>query len=510
LYETEKYMRLSDLEKYRTITIQCHDNPDADTIAAGYALLSYFQDKHCEVRLIYSGRNKISKANLKMMIDKLEIPIQFIPPHPSKRVEGLLLMVDCQYGAGNVTCFEADHVAVIDHHLAETEEVEYRRIDSRIGSCATLVWDMLREEQYPVDEDIALGTALYYGLYTDTNQFSELFNPLDMEMREKLTVNKRLINQFRNSNLSLKELEIAGVALLRYSYNEDYHFAVIKAQPCDPNVLGLISDFLIQVAEIDTCVVYNEINDGFKFSVRSCVREVNANELAIYLSETIGSGGGHYEKAGGFISMKLYDKLYPLLHSEAYFTNRMIEYFETFSLVFASSMQLDLATWKQYVRKPIPICYIKATDVVSEGTRMTLSTHRGLWECVANEELIFMLERNGDIYPMGTLQFETYLKPLPDQVCEAYYEQDNFMATIKDWSNDAVYPLGQFVKTCIPTDAFKVYAQPLENSIKLFPVWDEERYLLGKRGDYMAISVDNPKNIFIVSGDAFTERYIEA
>lgn len=160
-------------------------------------------------------------------------------------------------------------------------------------------------------ENKDLGTALYYGLFMDTNQFSELSNPVDMDMRESLNFDKNLVSLFRNSNISLKELEIAGVALLRCNYNDDYQFAVIHSQPCDPNVLGLISDFLLQVAGVNTCVVYNEDSGGYKFSVRSCIREVNASELSDYLSEGIGSGGGHVEKAGGYISMKLYEENIP-------------------------------------------------------------------------------------------------------------------------------------------------------------------------------------------------------
>lgn len=84
-------------------------------------------------------------------------------------------------------------------------------------------------------------------------------------MRESLNFDKNQISLFRNSNISLRELEIAGVAMLRCNYNDDYQFAVIHSQPCDPNVLGLISDFLLQVAGVNTCVVYNEDSGGYKF-----------------------------------------------------------------------------------------------------------------------------------------------------------------------------------------------------------------------------------------------------
>ena len=47
-------MKLSDLLKFDTIVIQCHDIPDADAIGSGFALYSYFSDKGKNVRFIYS------------------------------------------------------------------------------------------------------------------------------------------------------------------------------------------------------------------------------------------------------------------------------------------------------------------------------------------------------------------------------------------------------------------------------------------------------------------------
>ena len=248
-------MRLSDLEKFEKITIQCHDNPDADALASGYGLFCYFKAKGKDVRLVYSGRNKITKSNLRLMVEKLEIPVEYLPVDTDEKLylPGLLVTVDCQYGSGNVTGITADEIAVIDHHQLDREAIPLCVIQSGLGSCATLVWKLLKEENYDVDSNENLSTALFYGLYTDTNQFSELYSPLDMDMREALKVDKSLITLFRNSNLSLKELEIAGIAMIRYSYNDDYEFAVIKAQPCDPNILGLISDFLLQVDQGSQC-----------------------------------------------------------------------------------------------------------------------------------------------------------------------------------------------------------------------------------------------------------------
>ena len=107
-------MRLKDLEQYNPITIQSHDNPDADSMAAGFGLYCYFRDLGKDVRFVYSGKNRIKKTNLLLIQEKLNIPIRYLKRAVSKekneikKIPGLLITVDCQYGAGNVTTFEAD------------------------------------------------------------------------------------------------------------------------------------------------------------------------------------------------------------------------------------------------------------------------------------------------------------------------------------------------------------------------------------------------------------------
>ena len=441
------------------------------------------------------------------MIEQLDIPIEYVPTDRREKVEGLLLTVDCQYGASNVTGIEADHVAVIDHHPLEIQDLEQYRVQSNMGSCTTLVWCMLKEENYPVSEDINIGTALYYGLYTDTNQFAELFNPLDMDMRDDVTVNMRLVKQFRNSNLSLRELEIAGIAMIRCHYNTDYHFAVIKAQPCDPNILGLISDFLLQVAEIKTCVVYNEIDDGFKISVRSCINEVNANELAVFLTDGIGSGGGHYEKAGGFISMKLYEKKYPMLHSESYFNMRMTEYFDSFTIILAKELKLDLTQMKQYARRKEPLCIFKVADIVKPGVNLSIRTRKGSFDCVAEKGICFAIERDGIVHPITEERVQKYFSPIDGKVTNEYYECAEYAPTVKDWTDDLVYRLVDYAGLYLPKEKFQIYAKPLDTSVKLFPEWDEDKYMLGMPGDYLAVCIDDLSNAFIEPGDNFLRRF---
>ncbi len=502
-------MRLSDLERYDQITIQCHDNPDADTLASGYGLYCYFKSRGKTVRMVYGGKYKIQKSNLRLMVDKLKLPIEYIENPKECKVEGVLITVDCQYGSGNVTCLLAETVAVIDHHQLDREPLPMCIINPNLGSCATLVWKLLLEEGFDISSDAYLGTALYYGLYTDTNQFSELYNPLDMDMREAVDADKALITLFRNSNISLKELEIAGIALIRYSYNDDYEFAVIKAQPCDPNILGLISDFLLQVDAIKTCVVFNEGNDGYKFSVRSCIREVDASELAEFLAEGMGSGGGHYEKAGGLISMKLYEEKYPTLHSEGYFNNRMTQYFDSYELIYAHEYEADISLMGQYVERRIPVGYVKLDELLPVGTPVTIRTMEGDIDMKIEEDFYILINSRGEVKSVGG---ETFRKRY--EFYEGGYgmedgsEGPDYAPVIKNRSSGRDMRLTDYVRGCIPMKDEKIYAMPLNRAVKGFVPEMKQKYMSGKPGDYLAVRCEELHDIYVIPKDIFLQSYV--
>ena len=67
---------------HKKICIQCHDNPDADAVASGFALYKFYRSKGIDVQFIYSGHNKITKPNLLLMIRALEIPLEYVTSFP--------------------------------------------------------------------------------------------------------------------------------------------------------------------------------------------------------------------------------------------------------------------------------------------------------------------------------------------------------------------------------------------------------------------------------------------
>ena len=221
----------------------------------------------------------------------------------------------------------------------------------------------------------------------------------------------------------------------------------------------------------------------------------------------IGSGGGHNEKAGGFISMKLYEENYPTLHSEAYFNNRMAEYFKSYTLIFADKTKLDVSTMQKYKRLKRPICYVKATDIAEVGTSISVRSKCGSVDVQVKEDIYFAVERNGIIHFVRSDFFQKYLYEIEQKPSEDYFAQVQYMPTIKNWSDGNTYRIDNYAKLCMPKDTFIIYAKKLTNCVKVFPKWNGEKYMRGVPGDYLAASGDDLHNVFIEPGSIFLDNY---
>lgn len=495
-------MKLSDLEKYNRIAVQVHNDPDADAVGSGYAVYRYFLSKGKNVRLVYGGRNAINKSNMKLMIRELEIPIEYVSELDCPE---LLITVDCQYGQGNVQQFEADNIAMIDHHSTGKGSDEMAEIRSNLASCATVCYDLLTNEGFDVNKDVRIATALYYGLYMDSNQLAEISHPLDRDMVDFLQYDKLLINRLRYTNFSMTELETAGAAISNKSYIEKYKTSVISSEPCDPNILGVIGDFVIQVDSIDVCVVFNRCAAGYKLSVRSCALEIAANELAEFLTAGIGNGGGHLNKAGGFISDERYSKKYGAKDIKEYLTGKMGEYCEGYDVIRYSDSLPDISTLRRFRKKPVICGYVKTTDIFAPGTKCKIRTLEGDVFVTSGTDMYIMVGSFGEAYPIEKRVFEAKYRPID----EAYVRDFEYAPSVIDLARGKSCELVPLARQCISQPGAVMLVRPLEKYTKVFTRWDYESYMAGNKDDMLCYTESDNQDVYIVKRDIFDAVYEE-
>ena len=494
-------MRLSELLQFNDIVIQCHDNPDADALASGTALHWYFTKMGKNVRFIYRGNNKMQKSNLVIMLSELSLPVSYEPGFEEE--PELLITVDCQYGQRNVTETRAKNIAIIDHHQLTVTLPEYATIRSNIGSCAPVVWDMIRAEGLDVTEDKNLSTALYYGLYSDTNRLSEVSHPLDRDMIESLasSVQRSLITRMSNANISLSELKITGKAILEFEFFEEHNYLILRAEPCDPNILGVISDFSLETDKVDVCLAYFVSPYEVKFSVRSCTKEVHANELAAFLADGLGGGGGHILKAGGSLRPEKLDK-----DPSALLKERMKQYFDMFTILYTKDTVLDTANMPLYEKLPQEVGTVRLADMFPPKTQVEIRTLEGDVVVSVEEDSYLMIGIEGEVYPIDEEKLLARYKSLG----RPYSKTFEYSPSIKDLSTGQKTDVMSHAQAMISHGGGLIYAQPLDHCVKIFTQWDEEKYYLGNVGDYIAVSAEDEHDIYIIKKSLFPLLYKQA
>ncbi len=496
-------MKLSVLDRFNDIVIQVHDNPDADAVGSGYAMYRYFRSKGKQVRLVYSGRNPITKSNMKLLIQELDIPIEYVTELEKPE---LLLTVDCQHGEGNVQYFEAQNVAMIDHHRTGRHSGVMEEIRSNLVSCATICYSMLKDAGFDVNEDLDISTALYYGLYMDSNQLSEICHPLDRDMVDFLEHDKALITRLKYANFSIEELQTAGIAITNNNYIEKHRTAIVKSEPCDPNILGVIGDFVIQVDTIDVCIIYNECVGGYKLSVRSCTMSVAANELAGFLTAGVGNGGGHVTKAGGFISARDFEGAFPDSGIEEYLRMKMDEYYEGYDVVSYTDEAPDFGSMKRYRKKAGTYGYVISTEVFPEGTECKIRTLEGDVLITCNEDIYLMIGYYGEVYPIEKKTFGMKYTPTGNSFAKDF----EYAPTVINLQEGKSYPLMPRARECFTGPGAVIYARPLTKYTKVLTRWDYESYMVGNKHDMLCYTEGVNRDVYIAKRNIFDLTYEEA
>ncbi|MDR0648921.1 MAG: DHH family phosphoesterase [Synergistaceae bacterium] len=490
-------MELKNLARYNHIVIQCHDVPDADTICSGFALQCFLRSLGADPVLVYGGSATISRPNLLMLLDLLNIQIvhaDTLPPETD-----LLVTVDCQRGAGNARNFDVPGaVVVIDHHRPEIPEGDNTIIRPHLASCATLVWDLLNKEAYAMNSRVQ--TALFYGLYMDTNGLSELRHPLDRDLAA-LPHDAGLIRKLKNAAITTEELDIISETLREREAVGN--ISLFRAAPCDGNLLGFAGDIAQQVAQIDCCVVYCRQQHGLKLSIRSGVREIMASEIAGFLCRDAGSGGGNVEKAGGFLSFAKIAETSGDAEPEDYLRARAIAYLDNYDLLYAGDNEVDFAAMPLYRKLPSPVGFALSTDIFPAGTKITVRTLEGDIDTVTGEEVYLMVGVLGEAYPILRKRFQDSYRILG----EPYGEKVEYVPAILDRLTGERRGIFPFAKTCAAKESKLVRARELEKDVKVFTRWDTDKYFCGGPGDYLAANEDDYADCYVVRRDIFLSTY---
>jgi len=297
--------------KNKHVYIQTHNFPDPDAIASAFGLQQLLLYKGISSSICHYGQ--IDSYSTNRMIECLDIEITNVDVNELTNISDEIVLVDSQKGNSNIKDLPGDEIICLDHHPT-IEKVNYRFCDihPELGACATLVAQYFVENHIPIPKNTA--TALLYGIKIDTANLTRGVSDLDLEMFHMLYVlsDIKLIEELDHATIKLSDLKSYATAINSIKVFGDISFANTGAGCPEPLIAG-ISDFMLDLAEVNFSIVYSYKDEGVKISVRSAKNLYDSGQITKCALEGFGRGGGHPAMAGGFVPYTRNDEMDALI-----------------------------------------------------------------------------------------------------------------------------------------------------------------------------------------------------
>jgi len=290
---------LAALAGRREIIVQTHNFPDPDAVATAFALADILQRRGFATRIVYDGT--IQRDSLQRMIADLGIAVTPASAASVRSGDPIVIVDGCK-GSKNVTDLPGQEIAIVDHHLVTApEDVPFRDIRSGLGACATLLVTYYGDLDLEIPRRVA--TALLIGLLTDTDLLQRGVSREDTEAYARLyrLADIPLVNNILRNKIQEKDLGFYRRAIDKVRVEDRIAWCYLE-EGCNQNLLGILGDFFLSVAEVDFVLLAARNDARINLSARSERSDWNASLAVQDMLAGIGFGGGHADMAGGIVA----------------------------------------------------------------------------------------------------------------------------------------------------------------------------------------------------------------
>jgi len=286
-------------EKWAILT---HKYPDPDAIAS--QLIAQKILKHYEINSNIYAYGEVSHPSNKAMVNGLEIELKDQNELDYSQYDNVLIVDATEL---NIELPEGKTpIVTIDHHDVALKDLKSKFSDiteKNRGSTSTRMVQYMQNLNIPVEKskDSKLATALFYGIYSDTNSLIDATQDDDesikfvREFYDPVILKKIVLPHYAEHTLDAKKTAIEN------RYIDGIHFVSFAGTLIEKEDLTLVVDDLIQTQGIEVAIIYGLFEDHILVSLRSESDQINCGSLAKKLWGEHGSAGGRIKAAGASI-----------------------------------------------------------------------------------------------------------------------------------------------------------------------------------------------------------------
>jgi len=268
-------------------------NADPDAISSALALKRLFW-RRVKKTLIYRI-NAIKRADNLAFIKLLKIDQKYIRKLNSAEITKWALVDSQPHHDEQFSKYKFD--IIIDHHpVGQNTMAQFVDIKEEYGANATIMTEYLRAAK--IKPSPRLATALFYGIKTDTDNFTRAATPHDINAFRYLYqfASINMIKKIESSELTKNSLSSFRTAMEHLVFYRDIAF-IHMGKVSNPDILVMIADFFLKMAEATWCIVSGVYGQKLIVIFRNAGFRLDAGKMAQKLFGQLGTAGGHKNAA---------------------------------------------------------------------------------------------------------------------------------------------------------------------------------------------------------------------
>jgi nanoRNase/pAp phosphatase (c-di-AMP/oligoRNAs hydrolase) len=268
-------------------------NADPDAMASALALKRIFWRKVKKTLVFHI--NVIKRADNLALVKLLKLDQEHIRNLNSSEITKWAIVDSQPHHNKQFRRYRFD--AIIDHHPVDPDSVApFLDIHEEYGATSTIMTEYLRAAK--IKPSPKLATALFHGIKTDTENFARPSLPNDINAFRYLYqfANLNILKKIESSELTKKTLNSFRTAMENLTFFKDIAF-IHMDRVNDPDILVLIADFFLKMAEATWCIVSGVYGQKLVVIFRNAGFRLDAGKMAQRLFGDWEAAGGHRSAA---------------------------------------------------------------------------------------------------------------------------------------------------------------------------------------------------------------------
>lgn len=293
------------LANKKNVLVTSHIHPDPDALASSVALSTLLSGKLPQSTVSMSIKGQIGGGMNEAFVRYSDLKLTAWSESALGDYDAIILLDTQPNFAFSPLPPDVQPFAVIDHHRGRGRrpQVSFCDIRPEVGATGSIVFNYFMELETALRPDLA--ATLLYGIESDLAGAAGSPGELDNLALSSLTLvaDPRKLYRMRYVDLPRSYYVAYSNALSNAMVYDNLlisHLGAIESL----EVPAVLADFLLRLQDIDWAMVTAVQDSKLILSIRTSNTKISAADVARRLMRSIGEGGGHLAKAGGFIVLE--------------------------------------------------------------------------------------------------------------------------------------------------------------------------------------------------------------